>query len=278
MSCAPLLKLNDGRTMPQLGLGVWRMTDDEAGPLVAQAIAACYRLIDTAAIYGNERGVGEGVRRAEAAMVGREEVFITTKLWNERQGYDSALTAFERSLERLGLDYVDLYLIHWPAPAQDLYVDSWKALVRLREEGRVRSIGVSNFTPKHLDRIIGETGQVPAVNQIELHPRLQQKALRDAHERHAILTEAWSPLGQGQLLDNPLIGKIADKYGRVPAQVILRWHMQNGWAAIPKSSSPERMAQNIDVFGFELTPEDMALLDGLDSPQGRTGLDPESFG
>jgi 2,5-diketo-D-gluconate reductase A len=277
MSCAPLLKLNDGRTMPQLGLGVWRMADDEAGPLVAQAIAACFRLIDTAAIYGNERGVGEGVRRAEAAMVAREELFITTKLWNDRQGYDSALKAFERSLERLGLDYVDLYLIHWPAPAQDLYVEAWKALVRLRKEGRARSIGVSNFTPEHLQRIIGETGEAPAVNQVELHPRLQQKALRSAHAAHDIVTEAWSPLGQGQLIGDPLIGKLAAKYGRTAAQVILRWHVQNGLAAIPKSASPERMAQNIDVFGFALTPEDMAILDGLDTPLGRIGPDPESF-
>jgi 2,5-diketo-D-gluconate reductase A len=277
MSCAPDLKLNDGRTMPQLGLGVWQMADDEAGPLVAQAIAACYRLIDTAAIYGNERGVGEGVRRAEAAMVGRAELFITTKLWNDRHGYDSALTAFERSLSRLGLEYLDLYLIHWPVASKDLYVESWKALIRLRQEGRVRSIGVSNFNPHHLERIIGETGEAPAVNQIELHPRLQQRTLQSVHQQHGILTQSWSPLGQGQLISDPLIGKLAGKYGRTPAQVILRWHVQNGLATIPKSSSPERMAQNIDVFGFSLTVEDMAILGGLDSPMGRIGPDPESF-
>jgi 2,5-diketo-D-gluconate reductase A len=277
MSCAPLCKLNDGRTMPQLGLGVWQMPDDVAGPLVAQAIGACYRLIDTAAIYGNERGVGEGIRRAEALMVGREELFITTKCWNDRQGYDTALAAFERSLERLRLDYVDLYLIHWPAPSRDLYVETWKALVRLKEEGRAKSIGVSNFMPEHLDRIIGETGVVPAVNQIELHPRFQQAALRAVHVKHGIHTESWSPLGQGQMLSDPLIGKIAAKYGHTPAQVILRWHMQLGCIAIPKSASPERMAQNIDVFGFELSAEDMSILESLDSELGRIGFDPLTF-
>ena len=277
MSCAPSLKLNDGHTMPQLGLGVWQMADDEAGPLVAQAIGACYRLIDTAAIYGNERGVGEGVRRAEAAMVGRDEIFITTKLWNDRQGYDSALTAFERSLARLKLDYVDLYLIHWPSPAQNLYIESWKALIRLRQEGRAKSIGVSNFEPDHLQRIIDETGEAPALNQIELHPRLQQRTLRAFHKQHHIVTEAWSPLGQGQLIADPLIGTIAARYGHTPAQVILRWQVQQGIAPIPKSASPERMSQNIDVFGFELALEDMALLDGLDSPSGRIGPHPDSL-
>ncbi|HET9159392.1 MAG TPA: aldo/keto reductase [Caulobacteraceae bacterium] len=277
MSCAPTCKLNDGRLIPQLGLGVWQMADDEAGPLVAQAIAACYRLIDTAAIYGNERGVGEGIRRAEAQMVGREEVFLTSKVWNDRQGYDNALSAFERSLGRLKQDYVDLYLIHWPAPARGLYVETWKALIRLKEEGRARSIGVSNFMPEHLERIIGETGVAPAVNQIELHPRLQQRTLRDVHKRHGIQTEAWSPLGQGQLLTDPLIGKIAAKVGHTPAQVILRWHMQNSVVAIPKSASPERMAQNIDVFGFELSDDDMSIIAGLDSAMGRIGFDPLTF-
>jgi 2,5-diketo-D-gluconate reductase A len=263
--------------MPQLGLGVWRMADDEAGPLVSQAIGACYRLIDTAAIYGNERGVGEGIRRAEALMVGREEIFLTTKLWNDRQGYDTALAAFDRSLERLKLDYVDLYLIHWPAPARGLYVETWKALVRLRKEGRARSIGVSNFMPEHLERIVGETGVVPAVNQIELHPHFQQAAAREACQRHGVVVEAWSPLGQGRVLTDPLIGKLAAKYHRTAAQVILRWHKQIGAIAIPKSASPERMAQNIDVFGFELSPEDMGLIADLDSVNGRTGLDPLTF-
>ena len=274
MTDQPTVTLNDGRVMPQFGLGVWETPDGHAPAVIRAALDAGYRLIDTAAIYRNERGVGEGLR---TAGVQRTEIFVTTKLWNDRQGYDSALKAFDRSLERLGLDYVDLYLIHWPAPGQDLYVDSWKALIRLREEGRARSIGVSNFHAPHLQRIIGETGQVPAVNQIELHPRLQQKPLRAFHAEHDIVTEAWSPLGQGQLIDDPLIGKMAAKYGRTPAQVILRWHMQSGVAAIPKSASPERMAQNIDVFGFELSPEDMAILEGLDSPLGRIGPDPDSF-
>jgi 2,5-diketo-D-gluconate reductase A len=277
MSCAPYLKLNDGRLMPQLGLGVWQMGNDEAGPLVAQAVGACYRLIDTAALYGNERGVGEGIRRAESFMVGREEIFLTTKVWNDRQGYDATLGAFERSLSRLQQDYVDLYLIHWPAPSRGLYVETWKALIRLKEEGRAHSIGVSNFMPEHLERIIGETGVIPAVNQIELHPRLQQTSLREIHHRQGIVTEAWSPLGQGKLLADPLIGRIAAKYGHTPAQVILRWHMQNGAVAIPKSSSPERMAQNIDVFGFELSAEDMSIIAGLDSAMGRIGFDPLTF-
>lgn len=274
MPLAPTVTLNDGRAMPQLGLGVWRTPDDSAGALVAAAIGACYRLIDTAAIYGNERGVGEGLRRADAP---REDLFVTTKLWNDRQGYDSALAAFDRSLERLGLDYVDLYLIHWPAPARGLYVDSWKALVRLREEGRARSIGVSNFMPEHIERIVGETGVVPAVNQIELHPRFQQAALRQAHARLGVITEAWSPLGQGQLLADPKLAALARKYGRTPAQIILRWHMQTGLVAIPKTVSPERMIQNIDVFGFALDPEDMALIAGLDDPDGRIGFDPLEF-
>lgn len=277
MSCAPTLKLNDGRQVPQLGLGVWQMADDEAGPLVCQGISACYRLIDTAAIYGNERGVGEGIRRAEAMMVAREEIFVTTKVWNDRQGYDLALKAFDRSLERLGLDYVDLYLIHWPAPARGLYVETWKALVRLREEGRAKSIGVSNFMPEHLDKVIAETGVTPALNQIELHPRLQQTALRESHQRLGVVTEAWSPLGQGQVLSDPVIAALAARHGRTPAQVILRWQMQIGAVAIPKSASPERMAQNIDIFGFELTASEMTEMARLDSAAGRIGPDPMTF-
>lgn len=274
MSLAPTVTLNDGRQMPQLGLGVWRMPDDAAGGLVCAAIGACYRLIDTAAIYGNERGVGEGIRRCD---VDRSELFITTKCWNDRQGYDNALKAFDRSLERLGLDYVDLYLIHWPAPDKGLYVETWKAFARLRDEGRARSIGVSNFMPEHLERLVGETGVVPAVNQIEVHPEFQQTAARAAGERLGIVNEAWSPLGQGRTLQHAAIAAMARKYGRSPAQIILRWHVQQGLVAIPKSSSPERMAQNLDVFGFQLDAEDMALLSRMDSPAGRVGPDPMSF-
>ena len=272
---SPTLALNDGRAMPQIGLGVWQVSDDAAADVVVAALARGYRSVDTAAVYGNEAGVGEGLRRADLA---REEVFVTTKLWNDSQGYDRALRACEKSLERLGLDYVDLYLIHWPAPAQDLYAESWKALVRLREEGRVRSIGVSNFNAAHLDRIVDETGVVPAVNQIELHPRFQQAQLRAAHARLRILTESWSPLGQGGLLTHPALSAIAAKHGRTTAQVILRWHVENGLVAIPKSSNPERIAQNIEVFDFALDEEDRAQIAQLDDPRGRIGPDPLKFG
>jgi 2,5-diketo-D-gluconate reductase A len=267
----PLLKLNDGHTMPQFGLGVWQAPNDRVGEAVRAAIAAGYRLVDTAAIYENETGVGEGLRSADAA---RGDIFLTTKLWNAAQGYDSALRAFDESLARLRVDYVDLYLIHWPAPRRDLYVDSWRAFVRLRQEGRARSIGVSNFCPEHLDRVVGETGVVPAVNQIELHPRFQQSALRAADTTHGIVTQSWSPLGRGRLLDDPAIVAIAAKHGRTPAQVIIRWHLDNGLAVIPKSVTPERIRENIDVFAFKLDTDDLATIARLDDPAGRIGPDP----
>ena len=269
------LTLNDGRMIPQVGLGVWRTPADDAAVVVRTALKAGYRAVDTAAIYGNEAGVGEGVR---ASGLPRDEVFVTTKLWNESQGYDRALRAFDKSVERLGLDHVDLYLIHWPCPQQGLYLESWKALVRLREEGRAKSIGVSNFAPEHLDKIIQETGVAPAVNQIELHPRFQQAGLRAANAGAGVLTESWSPLGQGQILEDPVIAGVAAKHGVTPAQVVIRWHVQLGLIVIPKSVTPARIVQNLDVFGFVLDADDMAAMASLDTADGRIGPDPASFG
>lgn len=266
-----LVTLNDGRTMPQLGLGVWRTPQEVAAEVVKTALEAGYRSVDTAAIYGNERGVGEGLR---AAGVARDDIFLTTKLWNDNQGFDSTLTAFDKSLGRLGLETVDLYLIHWPAPKKDLYVDTWKALVRLKEEGRAKSIGVSNFQPEHLQRIIDETGVVPAVNQVELHPSFQQRALRDAHAKHGIHTESWSPLGQGKQLKDPVVAEIARKHGRTPAQVVIRWHLDSGLIVIPKSVTPSRIVENFQVFDFKLDADDLAKLGGLDTAGGRIGPDP----
>ena len=270
----PLLTFNDGAALPQLGLGVWQVPDDEAAVIVQAAVDAGYRHIDTAAIYQNEKGVGEGLKRAAAGG----EVALTTKLWNESQGYDRALKAFDKSLQRLGRDSVELYLIHWPCPTQDLYVESWKALVRLKEEGRAKSIGVSNFAADHLRRIVGETGVTPAVNQIELHPRFQQAALRAVQNELGVVTECWSPLGQGKVLEDPVIGKIAAKHGKTPAQTIIRWHLDSGFLVIPKSANPGRLRQNFDVFDFALDAEDMAAFATLDSPDGRIGPDPLKFG
>lgn len=269
------LTLNDGRAIPQVGLGVWQTPADTTADTVAVALDAGYRAVDTAAVYRNEKGVGEGVRRSGLA---RDEVFITTKLWNENQGFDAALTAFDKSLGRLGLDFVDLYLIHWPAPTQDLYLDSWKALVRLKAEGRAKSIGVSNFAIPHLERIIGETGVTPAVNQIELHPRFQQAELRAFHASRGVLTESWSPLGQGKTLDDPTLVAIAQRHAKTAAQVVIRWHVQLGLIVIPKSVTPSRIAENLDVFDFVLDAEDMAAIAALDQAGGRIGPDPAAFG
>ncbi len=258
--------LNDGRTMPQLGLGVWRTPAEDAARVVRDAVAAGYRAVDTAAIYNNEDGVGQGLSGSD--------LFLTTKLWNDAQGYDAALKAFDASLARLGRASVDLYLIHWPAPKKDLYVESWKALVRLREEGRAKSIGVSNFTAEHLRRVIDETGVTPAVNQIELHPRFQQRALRDVHADLGIHTESWSPLGQGKLLEDPVLGEIGRKHGKTPAQVVIRWHLDSGLIVIPKTVNAERMKENIAVFDFTLDAGDMERIAALDSAEGRIGPDP----
>ncbi|GAA3388612.1 aldo/keto reductase [Streptomyces roseoviridis] len=273
-SKVPFLTLNNDVRMPQLGFGVWQVPDDEAEQVVTTALDAGYRSIDTAAIYENETGTG---RALAASGLPREELFVTTKLWNTEQGYDSTLRAFDASLTKLGLDYVDLYLIHWPLPAKDAYVDTYRAFEKILADGRARAIGVSNFLPEHLERLIGETSVVPAVNQIELHPQLQQAATREAHARHGIATEAWSPLGQGKgLLEVPAIVAIARKHDRTPAQVVLRWHLQVGNVVIPKSVTPSRIRENIDVFDFELDAEDLAAVAALDEGH-RLGPDPAEF-
>ncbi|MFF6773245.1 aldo/keto reductase [Streptomyces sp. NPDC012637] len=260
--------------MPQLGFGVWQVPDDEAEAAVTTALEAGYRSIDTAAIYENETGTGKALA---ASGLPREELFVTTKLWNSEQGYDSTLRAFDASLAKLGLDHVDLYLIHWPVPAKDAYVDTYRAFEKILADGRARAIGVSNFLPGHLDRLIGETSVVPAVNQIELHPQLQQAESREAHAGHGIATEAWSPLGQGKgLLEVPAIVAIAQKHGRTPAQVVLRWHLQTGNVVIPKSVTPSRIRENIDVFDFELDAEDLAGIAVLDEGR-RLGPNPAEF-
>ena len=270
----PSLALNTGVPMPQLGFGVWQVPDDEAATAVATALEAGYRSIDTAAIYQNERGTGQAVA---ASGIPREELFVTTKLWNSDQGYDATMRAFDASLDKLGLDHVDLYLIHWPLPSKDAYVDTYRAFEKIHADGRARAIGVSNFLPEHLERLIGETSVVPAVNQIELHPQLQQTASREAHARHGIATEAWSPLGQGKgILEVPAIVAIARKHGRTPAQVVLRWHLQLGNVVIPKSVTPSRIRENIDVFDFTLDPEDLAAIAALDENR-RIGPDPAEF-
>ncbi|MHC5262256.1 aldo/keto reductase [Streptomyces sp. UC4497] len=260
--------------MPQLGFGVWQVPDDEAETAVTTALEAGYRSIDTAAIYGNEEGTGKAIA---ASGVPREELFVTTKLWNADQGYDSTLRAFDTSLEKLGLDYVDLYLIHWPLPSKGLAVDTYKAFEKIQADGRAKSIGVSNFLPEHLDELTAETSVIPAVNQIELHPHLQQRASRERHAELGIATEAWSPLGQGKgLLEVPAIIAIAQKHGRTPAQVVLRWHVQLGNVVIPKSVTPSRIKENIDVFGFELDTEDLGAISALNEDR-RLGPDPATF-
>ncbi|WP_307842389.1 aldo/keto reductase [Streptomyces sp. RK75] len=274
MSNVPTTTLNNGVTMPQLGFGVWQVPADEAATAVTTALESGYRSIDTAAAYENEEGVGRAI--AQSGLP-RDELFITTKLWNAEQGYDTALRAFDASLDRLGLDFVDLYLIHWPMPDVDKYEDSWRAFEKIYADGRARAIGVSNFQPTHLNRLIQLGGTVPAVNQIELHPRLQQSVPRAFHADHGIATEAWSPLGQGgDLLDDPALGEIAAKHGKTVAQVVLRWHLQLGNVAIPKSVTPARVRENIAVFDFELSGEDMARIAELNTDT-RLGPDPETM-
>jgi diketogulonate reductase-like aldo/keto reductase len=274
VSKVPFITLNNGVQMPQLGFGVWQVPDEEAASAVATALEAGYRSIDTAAAYQNEKGTGEAIA---ASGVPREELFVTTKLWNADHGYDSALRAFDASLEKLGLDYVDLYLIHWPLPERGLYLDTWRAFEKLHADGRAKAIGVSNFPVDRLQHVLDEGSVVPAVNQIELHPNFPQREARDFHAAHGIATEAWSPLGQGRgLLEDPALAALAAKHGRTPAQVVLRWHVQIGNVVIPKSVTPARIRENIDVFDFELDTEDLAAIDALDNGT-RLGPDPATF-
>ncbi len=273
MTAIPEILLNDGRRMPQFGFGVWQIREAETAGLVKTATEAGYRSIDTAAIYGNEAGVGEGVRKSGVA---REELFITTKLWNSEQGHAKTLKAFDASLKRLALDYVDLYLIHWPVPELRLYVETWKALIELKKGGQAKSVGVSNFTMHHLRRIMDEAGIVPAVNQIELHPRFQQNALREFHAAHGIATESWSPLGRGALFGDATLAAIARKHRKTTAQIILRWHIDSGLIVIPKSATPARIRENISIFDFLLDAADMKAIAALDHSDGRAGPDPDS--
>src|SRR5699024_7821298 len=269
----PTVRLNNDTRMPQLGFGVFQVPPEETAQAVQSALQAGYRSLDTAAAYGNEAGVAEGIR---AAGVAREELFITTKLWNSDHGHDAAQRALDTSLEKLGTDHVDLYLIHWPVPEQDRYVESWKALEKLHSDGRSRAIGVSNFHPKHLRRLLDESDTVPAVNQVELHPRLQQAELRSFHAEHNIATEAWSPLAQGGLLANETLTSLAAKYGKTSAQVVLRWHLQVGNVVIPKSVTPTRIAENFDVGDLDLADDDMAAVAELDDGR-RVGPGPDEM-
>lgn len=275
---APTFTLNTGKQIPALGLGVWKSPPEETAAAVQTAIDSGYRLIDTAAIYGNETQVGEGIM---ASGVPREDLFITTKLWISDFGYDQALAAFDVSSKKLGLDYVDLYLLHWPAPATwEKTVAAWHALEKLHADGRIRSIGVSNFLPEHLEKLKKESKVTPAVNQIELNPNFPQQQLRKVNAQQGILTEAWSPIGGsgnvGTLLKNPVLTKLAAQLHKSPAQIILRWHFQNGLIAIPKSVHAERIKENIDIFDFELSEAQVKQIDGLDSGH-RSGPDPAVF-
>ena len=273
VTAIPQIELHDGVQIPQLGFGVFQVPPDDTRAVVEEALEAGYRHIDTAAAYRNEKGVGEAIA---ASGISREELFVTTKLWNSQQGHDEALAAFESSLGRLGLDRVDLYLIHWPMPAEDLFVETWRAFEKIHEEGGARTIGVSNFRVEDLERLEQETSTRPTVNQIELHPWLQQAELRRWHAEHDVATEAWSPLAKSRRLDDETIASIAAAHGKSPAQAILRWHLQLGDIVFPKSSTPERMRENIDIFDFELSAEEMDRIEGLDAGE-RTGPDPSEF-
>ena len=273
MTDIPHLPLNDGRSIPQLGIGVWQIDDATTPGVVSTAVDLGVRLIDGAFIYGKEASMGEGLRQAPAP---REELFVTSKVWNSDQGHDAARDAIDGSLKRIGLDYLDLVLIHWPCPAQDRYVDTWRALIEARDAGKVRSIGVSNFNPDHLDRLIDETGVTPAVNQIEINPRFQNAEVRAANTARGIVSQAWTPLGNGKSFDARAIQDAAKRTGKSPAQVILRWHIQLGHSVIPRSTKRDHLASNIDVLDFELTEAEMAAIAALEAGD-RCGPDPREF-
>jgi len=274
MTSIPNLTMNDGHTIPQLGFGVFQIPQDETQVAVTTALEAGYRLIDTAQGYRNEEGVGAAIA---ASDIPRDELYITTKLTNSEQGYDKTLAAFDASMAKLGIDVLDLFLVHWPLPMFDQYVDTWRAFEKLQADGRIRSIGVSNFEPEHFERLAAETGVVPAINQVELHPQFPQTELRAYHEAHGILTESWGPIGQGKgLLEHEQIQAVAKAKGRTPAQVVLRWHLQQGFVVIPKSVNPERIRENIEIFDFELDGDDLAAIAKVDSGE-RLGPDPKTF-
>jgi 2,5-diketo-D-gluconate reductase A len=273
MTEIPNITLSDSHTIPQLGFGVFEVPPEQTVDAAVHALRTGYRHIDTAALYGNEAEVAEAIKRAG---LDRDEVFVTTKVWNDDQGRDRTRRALERSLKQLGFDHVDLYLIHWPAPSQELYVETWKTLIELRDEGRTRSIGVSNFQIDHLERIIDATDIVPVLNQVELHPRLQLPELRSFHAERGIATEAWSPLGRGQILNDPVINELAESIGRTPAQVVLRWHVQLGNIVIPRSVTPSRIEENFQIFDFELDDDALQAIEQLDEGE-RIGPDPATF-
>ena len=266
----PTILLNDGRQIPQLGFGTWQIDNDKAAKAVSTAIDVGYWMVDTAAIYQNEKGVGEGIGDWS-------DIFLQTKIWNESQGYDRTLKAADKCLERLGRDHVDMLLIHWPQPEKGLFVDTWKALIELRDQGKAKSIGVSNFRGEDLKRIVGETGVVPALNQIELHPSFQQREMRALHKDMGILTQSWSPLGQGNAMGSDAIDRIAGDIGQPGSAVVIRWHIQHGLSTIPKASSRDHIEANFRALDFELTKDQMNAIDALDDPDGRMGPEPGSF-
>ena len=274
MTSIPAVDLNDGTSIPQIGLGVWQVPDDVAEHACASAFESGYRHIDTAALYANEEGVGRAIRTCGLA---REDIYVTTKVWNSDHGRDKTIAAMDASLQRLGLDYVDLYLIHWPTPARDLYVQTWEAVLELQQRGLTRSVGVSNFHAPHLRRIIDATGVTPVINQVELHPWLPQRELRAVDAELNIVTEAWSPLASGGLIDDARLVAIGGKYGKTAAQVMIRWHVQIGNVVLPKSVTPSRIRENIDVFDFELDSDDLRVIEAMEETSKRTGPNPDTF-